>query len=275
MRRGFLVVLKGTLRPQRLCGTKQEIELKTMETMKKTIILFLLLGIALPSLFSQEIRIPPKLFTLRNARLAIGMGAEANFSDGDDQGESYTHFYLGSNDAVKFRYNANDLPYWSAGLVLDLYAPNSIMSLYAEANYANYTFNVLSDDLTDRFQLTTYEFPVFLKIRLGKVHAKNHFLMMPGIAYNVIGEYKHESAFETIEDKEAIENYFSLQAIVGFEYGFGDDDSPNVRSMLYLKGIYRPEDIFVNDELSSGQEFDFSDVNIALGFKFFFKLGKD
>ncbi len=245
------------------------------------------------SIFSQgdfDIDFSPKLFSLREARLSLGFGAELVYLlDSDDvANRAVYHSFSGSPESIKFDYD-DDFPGVGYYLALDFYAPNSIIGFYSELKYSITKFKIKdNDDITDQYENSFFEIPFYLKLRPGKIESDHHLLIMAGGAYAFPLSVKHTVGNVVDEDIDQMRNYLSLGGMLGYEYYAGDLISRSrstksslndqARVIIYSRFNYRFQSPFNpnygervvatidNDDLI------FKDLAVTFGVSIFFKI---
>lgn len=194
-----------------------------------TLLFTLLFSIGSTLSFAQDldIELPPKFFTLRNARLSLGANINTNLIP--YQGESVIlSGFAGTKPSTVSLVDGTI----GGGLNLDLYAPNSRLSFSTEFNYNLNSISIQEGFDTDNIEFGSWEAIGYLKLRFGAVNSRSHFLVMPGASYS-------RSSFSTINSDNAEgllqDNFLSGVLLVGLEYYTGEYFSRNTGTPNYDK----------------------------------------
>jgi len=254
----------------------QEIINNMKNILTTLILLFVVIGMK-----AQEVSLPPKLFTLRNSRLSMGLGME--------RGQS---FYTGI--PAEFG-NSIDLCETNAYTAsFDLYAPNSRIGFMFEANFGNWELEFHDSQSSEYFFVRTLELPLYLKLRFGRIEATSRMWLLAGASYiiplNVIRNYNDE--YEDT-DKSQINTVGVLTATLGYEQYFGeraDYKANNPRGTYdrmrivffarysYLLNSRINSDYYntrnVHSNINDYDNFVFNDYIISIGIKYFFRIGR-
>jgi len=264
--------------------TNQEIN----NTMKK-ILLILFLWVSIFETQAQEVSLPPKFFTLRNARISGGFGFETGWAS-NNKGLLYR--YRGSPMELNSVIDSATYGTWNLGF--DLYAPNSFMGFLIEADYGSWDLNIHKDQSTESFVVRTLEIPFYLKLRPGSIEKSGHVWLVLGASYIIpIGIDRVSISGITDHDKSQLNGVKVLTGMLGYEYFFGElaENKVNnpkgacdrMRIVLFTRFSYLL-DSRLNSEyyqspnkssiLSDYQGFDYKDYVVTFGIKYFFRLGK-
>ncbi len=272
--------------------------------MKKGLYLFAFLTILFAdTAHAQDVKFKKKFISSRNTRVSLGVGLEGAFSG--KKGNSIMSWNVGTTRA-KYDYldktgdttQSFDYLYGAAGLMIDVYSPNSILGLCFGANYSFYGFRVFDKSKTrfDRFDISSVEIPVYLKLRFGPKESTHHFWWQLGASYSMplIAKRYYSGTGVTESNRQMAQGNFAVGTMIGFEqfisygknssaYGAEKSDKDNMRMILFLRINYKLQSI-LNKNYSKFNEFssaigshtniDYRDLTLSLGVMYFFRLGK-
>ena len=202
--------------------------------------LFSFLLFAVNCLSAQKtVKYPLKFFSLRNARLSVGVGVEAP--------PQYLLQGLTSYYTLNEQSNLEIQPetYLAGKVAFDLFAPNSILNLYTEANYA-YQSLILREtqkNYTDTLTFGTLEIPLFLKIRMGSRESRSRYIAFVGASLDLPLHVKRtwrtsRNALQEDNAKAQL-NTTGINIGGGFGWEYFLDDQNHTRTILYLRATYR------------------------------------
>lgn len=256
--------------------TNQEIN-----NIMKTIFATLFLAFVIVGVQAQEVSLPPKLFTLRNARLSMGLGMERGFVK-----------YSGS--PAEFGSLIDSCEYNVYGASFDLYAPNSRLGFMVEANYGNWDLGFHNSQNREYLFVRTLELPLYLKLRFGRIEATSRMWLLAGASYIIPLKVYREFNYDfTDRNKSQINAVTVLTATFGYEQYFGErsynkTNNPKsthdrMRIVFFARYSY-----LLNSRINSNyftpentisilNEYDnlaFNDYVISFGIKYFFRIGK-
>lgn len=254
--------------------------------MNKTSVTFLaLLALCLPAL-AQDFSFGPKIFSLRDARLSLGIGYEAAIAFENDMKQKTViyHHYSGPG---KIRADfTGKAPYRGYTLAIDLFAPTSLLGLFAEVCYfeSGFQFKDGPTETGDTYNLTLLEFPVFLKIRPGKIDSQKRFFLMLGGSYSMPLTAEYTANGVSGKDKGIFQNFIGLGGMLGYELLGSDEDTASTgkirgfRSILFTRANYRFQSPFNSDfpapitSFATNSNLNFHDLFVTFGIQFYYRF---
>lgn len=206
----------------------------------------------------QEVHLPKKVFTFRNARLSFSLGAEyTKIGDDSKKGakkssstSSNGYYYGGSSGSqsaatpidsshygTSFSYLGNPGEinkfiktgdYTSYSIGFDLYSPNSLFGLGIEANYVRWRLSMGDTSkvsfLKENFEVNSCEFPFYIKLKPGRID-RNHALWLTlggsyQIPINVQRTAKNDTSILTNDNNilQVNSGIKTIQAMLGLEF---------------------------------------------------------
>ncbi len=245
-------------------------------------------------IFGQKIKYPPKFFTLRNARIAVGPGIDLAITT---NANSLWLKYQGVSTNNKLGVIPLDtLPLINLNLALDLYAPNSFISFYSEIRYSTFNFTLEASNQVEAFRTDNLDIPLYLKMRFGSIEKRWHLLWMLGGGYtiplnvtrneliNVRGNYQEIELDNN--NKQFIKSSY-LGSMVGLECFLGKNLGNNytwdkVKVILFAKFNYRMSNMINNDYsnfkknsiLFNYENFDLRESHFTIGASVFLRLNQ-
>ncbi len=259
------------------------------------IILFILLisGVLIPEhLSAQKLgHLRPKLFTMRNARLGLGLSANGNWTD--KQGKNILNFFTGKlPDDLSIKFDPKTFSLLSGGLQFDLYAPNSILSLSFGAGYQLSNFQIIEASASAyHLETQSIQIPAYLKFELGTIHAPVKGLIMAGVIYNKPVSFLVREFGEKGLKTSTISDTYSLSLQTGIQFRFMGDEKEkfDITEDGSLQGEYNRIWIFLRGDLLTSNLFrdtswlqhpqrasiDYRDLNLTIGVAFFFGVSRD
>lgn len=252
---------------------------------------------------AQEVKFKKKFISSRNTRGSLGVSLEGAFSG--KKGNSLMSWNVG-NTRAKYDYldksgdttQSFDYLYGAVGAMIDVYSPNSILGLCFGANYSFYGFRIFDKTKTrfDRFDISSVEIPVYLKLRFGPKESTHHFWWQLGASYSVplIVKRYYSVTGVTESNRQMAQGNFAVGTMIGFEqfisygknsrsYGTEKSDKDNMRMILFLRINYKLQSILnknyskfneFSSAVGSHQNLDYRDLTLSLGVMYFFRLGK-
>ncbi|MEM6769041.1 MAG: hypothetical protein AAF597_00535 [Bacteroidota bacterium] len=229
--------------------------------------------------------IPPKLFTLRNARVTPGINFSFYTNDNPDPQQTLFKSSTGNLPSnFDFAYGQGDtLHYLAAGLMLDISSPNSVLGFVigAEYNLNRFGLREKTADTLNSFQIQTLRFPVYLKIKIGDIHNRLNGILMGGVQYALPLSYQRRlRTGRTIGSTNELANGLYYSAIAGVQirtsrggttertrfwlYARGDLAASNQFSLAGQRAIFGPG---VSPSVS------YQDLNVSIGLAFFLGSG--
>lgn len=196
--------------------------------------------------FAQEEapKLPPKFFTLREARLAFGVGFDASLTSSIINTTETKNIKAIFKDPRKP--GETNYPYLSIGGNFDLFSDNSLIGLLIGANYNLYKQGFQSgDSAVDFFEMDRVEFTGSLKFRPGYFNDTSHLWFLLGGSYSIPLTCKREhfnpptTAINNYIDnnKDQLNSVFSIGLSIGFE-SYWDRRSSLTRLVIYISGNY-------------------------------------
>jgi hypothetical protein len=258
--------------------------------------------LALIPLFSkgQDIQLAPKVFSLRNSKLSLGIGIEGAFSSTMTSTSKPTGLDIQYKDARTT--DGSNYPYLALGATIDLYSDNSLIGLLAGVNYSISTTTYKKENVaTDYFSIDRIEVPVYLKFRPGAVGSKNHLWLLLGAIYSVPVTVKRDyvSSTSTSNDISYTDNDVSQASnilLASASLGYEGYTSKSTRLVVFATGSYSITPQFNTNYIeyrqanlsSNGSNgttgghsvfanfpgFAAHEVRLIFGIKYLFKLGK-
>lgn len=233
-------------------------------------------------------KLTPKFFTLRNARLALGLGVEGSHSSfiaNTSKPKSIKGLYNNPRD------ENGEIPYAAFCFNIDLFSDNSLTGLLLGANYGFLTQGYQSGDTAaDFFDITKLEIPVYLKFRPGHYNDTSHLWLLIGGTYSLNLNSKRDhfnppsSSIASYTDKNSdqLTKFFSASLSLGYEFYWGQEKLSRV--VIYISGFY-PLSSYINknykDFLSGGKSVfthytnpDIRDIRGVIGLKVLFGTRK-
>jgi hypothetical protein len=227
---------------RRICILKSSIKNQNEDNnMKKSIFLYFFLCSIHVVSAQKTVKYPLKFFSLRNARLSLGVGIEA---PPQYIAEGLTSYYVLNEQA-----NIEIKPetYLAGKVALDLFAPNSILNFYTEANYA-YSSIVLKEtkkNYTDTLSFGSLEVPLFIKIRMGSRESRDRYIVFFGGSLDLPLHVKRawRTSKGLLQEDKTLDQLnrqgFNIGGGLGFEYFFTD----HTRAIAYLRATYRENNL--------------------------------
>jgi len=139
-------------------------------------------------LFSQNTleKVDPKFFTLRNSKLTLGLSANGNRTDKENNTPIFQIAHnFDAEENYELQYSSDELPYISIGIYGDLFSPNSILGVSLGCEYNINTFSILYNQRSYGYSIQNILFPVYLDFKFGSISGKktdsgrkNFFLSM-------------------------------------------------------------------------------------------------
>jgi len=227
-----------------------------------------------------------KLFTLRNARVNIGLNLATNLTFNDQENDERFNIFNYATSSLPDQYNIDytqeDFPYFAGGIVFDLFSPNSILGLTVGAEYNFINFGLTFDDNQISTIRTQYvRFPAYLKFLTGDVHNQLSGLIMPGGYFALPLGYKRNGPSGEVTDDTEIQGGFGPSLILGVQYRFFDDTDQLIdgvsasRIWFYLRTDYTlysllTEDAFSNIFPNETGQLNVHPLNLSVGLGYFF-----
>lgn len=227
-----------------------------------------------------------KFFTLRDARISVGIGYEGVFAYDNDETGSYSVIYrqlVGKPDYEVDSQNFKTYVGW--GVAFDLYAPTSLLGIYTEVNYFESGFEFRQNDKStgDVFNMNILEIPFLLKIRPGKFDSPKRFYLMAGVSYNIPMDVNYTADGVSGNDIDILQKYWGLSGIVGYE-AIGEGSFPYTsqlkafRTTIFSRINYRFQTPFNTSypapitSFISNEELSFNDFMISFGIRLFYRF---
>jgi len=248
--------------------------------MKKNILILFLLFLII-EMQAQEVSLPPKFFTLRNARICGGLGAEL----GHGPGNSTTNGLKKAVDSVNFdRFH----------LAFDLYAPNSFIGFSIEGIFELYDLSMHDTLYAERIITNSIEVPFFIKFRFGKITKACHWYIMPGASYFIplqvnrkihnLGndnQIAQANGMKTLTNEFGIEVFWGERSDLKAKRPRGTWDRNRfalfVRYTYYIDSRFNADYYHNNNVKSIFNKFDnfiYKDQAVTIGAKYYFRLGR-
>jgi len=226
---------------------------------------------------------------LRNSRISLGANISANWANGNgDTGMNINIGELPEKLEVKFD-TTQGLPYLSAGILFDWFAPNSRLGFVFGVDYNSSNFQ-LTDELNsiNSFSIKRIQVPFYLKWKFGKIHSKTNGLFLLGALYSVPIQYTRSYQGISSDLKDELQNTLSLSSMFGLQFrlagkekidtellnGIIELEYPRfwvfVRADMHMKNIFNPESPNLIIPNYRNDEIDYRDINISVGIAFFF-----
>lgn len=246
----------------------------------KKVIFFTLLVFYLLELNAQEVSLPPKFFTLRNARISTGLGFDwgVNLFNGTPQELNNI-----IDSSRTFNYCLN----------FDLYAPNSFLGFMVGINYGNWKTYFKKDQIYESIFVRTIELPLYLKLRFGRIEKTSRLLLLLGASYiipiSISRNYSYSYADDNINQVQGIK---TLTGMFGYEQYLGERSSykannpkgtyDRMRVVFFLRYSYALDGRIntnyyqsskTNSVLNEYPGLEYTDMSITFGILYFFRLG--
>lgn len=230
-------------------------------------------------------KLKPKFFTLRDARLALGLGSEGS--------TTFSTLSMGKPKGLKAIYkdprigDETNYPYLSIGANIDLFSDNSLTGLLIGANY-NFLAQGFQtgDTAVDFFEMDRAEFSASLKFRPGYYNDTSHLWLLVGGSYSIPLSCKTEhfnpptSTNNKYVDNngDQLNSFFSVGLTIGHETYWGSGNL--TRLVLYISGSYTLSSPFNKEYIGFKQGgksvfsrypgFDIKELRGIVGFKVLF-----
>lgn len=258
--------------------------------MKTNLICILFCVVILSDLIGQTERqmvFPTKFFSLKQAQIAIGIGADLGLDNS-------------TKDFGKYKVDSTFLSGMRIPIAFDIYAPNSFLGFQFGVGLRSNSF-VLTDKSNSKIQ-TKFIFdnltlPFYLKLRPGNHLKRHHFLALLGGSYNISSTVKQidMSSQNTIEISKPLKNFFTPELSLGYELSLGkkaiqleskpDDDvltrklaekTEFCRFYFYVRLSQLNNDIFKPDfnilGMNPSAAWNYKNTQIYIGFSAYFRL---
>lgn len=238
------------------------------------------------ALFGQGIlRIPPKFFTLRNARVTPGLYFSFHTDNTPDPESNVFKSSTGTLPPnYDFDFGAGDtLHYGTAGLLLDIGSPNSVLgfALGVEYNLNKFGIRESTTDTLNSFRVHSLRFPAYLKIKIGAIHNRINGILMGGVQYAFPISYQRRLADgREVGKTNEVESGLYLSTILGLQYRTSSgSDKERTRFWLFARADLATGNQFspVGNEAVFGPNnrrgFSYRDLNISFGAAFFLGAG--
>lgn len=230
-------------------------------------------------------RVPPKFFTLRNARVTPGLSFSIYTNDNPDPDQSVFKASTGNLPSnYEFDYAQGDtLHYLTGGLLLDIGSPNSVLGfvLGAEYNLNKFGLRETTADTLVSFQVQTLRLPLYLKLKIGDIHNRLNGILMGGIQYAFPLSFQRRLRDgRKFGATNEIANGWYYSAVAGIQirttrgastertrfwfYARGDLAAGNQFSALGRSAIWGP---------AASPTFSYQDLNVSIGLAFFLGSG--
>ncbi len=214
---------------------------KEDNNMKKSIFLYFFLCCINTVSAQKTVKFPLKLFSLRNARLSLGVGVEA---PPQYILEGLTSYYV-LNEEENLKITPET--YLAGKVALDLFAPNSIINLYTEANYA-YSRVVLREtqkNYSDTLSFGSLEVPLFLKIRMGSRESRDRYIIFFGASLDMPLHVKRtwQTSKGLLKEDKTIDQLNKMGFNIGGGFGWEYFLTDHTRSILYFRATYRENNL--------------------------------
>lgn len=211
------------------------------------------------------INFQPKFFTLRNSRIQVGFNVDGVYPTSSSSGgeESSLLIFNGKNSDLFIAENiSNQISYLSAGLMFDLYSPNSFLGLTFGGNFEIYNFGIRTNFINVQNYYSEYnafDTKLFggVKLQIGKIYNSTNVILLPAINYS------------------PLEGNLSYSGMVGLQYRFIKDkiEQENVTKIwVFLKGelVESLPEADENTIVTVLNDNDIQLLKLSLGFSFFF-----
>lgn len=260
--------------------------------MKNLIILLLLFITPLACWAQREsgmVRIPPKPFTLRNAKVTPGLYASFHRDETADISKGFQKYDSGNlpgSFALDFG-KGDTLHYLTAGLMLDISSPNSVIGfvLGVEYNLNKFSLRETLTDTLNSFQIHTIRLPAYLKLKIGDIHNRINGILMGGAQLALpVGYQRRLDNGMKVKNMEEILSGIYLSGLVGLQYRTARQGGSRETSERTRFWVFGRVDLATNSLFSASgsntifgsqnsRQASFEDINISLGLAFFLGAG--
>lgn len=240
----------------------------------------ILLFFCLSFLHSQEVSLPSKFCTMRNARISTGIGFEGGYN-----------LFNGTPPSLKNVIDSSSFSSYS--LSFDLYAPNSFLGFMTEANYGNWELTLNDSRNTEYFLIRTLEIPLYVKLRFGKIENSHRLWLVVGASYIApLSVYRTYNNLQTDRNMNQVNGVKVLTGMFGYEQYFGERKDfkaknpkgtyDRMRFVLFLRYSYILDSRLnskyyqssnITSILNNYDGFNFKDMSVSGGIKYFIRLG--
>jgi len=248
------------------------------KTMKNIILILIFLIVQL-ELCAQEVRLSPKFFTLRNARISTALGFESGLN-------RFNGLPVELNDVI------DSNKFFNYSLSVDLYAPNSFLGFMVEANVGDWNLHLRDKQNEESFLVRTIEFPFYLKLRFGRIEKTSRLWLVAGASYIMPLAVHRNYNYDPVDrDLSQVNGVKVLTGMFGYEQYFGernDNKAKNpkgtydrMRFVLFLRYSYILDNRLryryyqsssTNSILKDYNNFNFKDMSVSAGIKYFIRF---
>lgn len=243
------------------------------------------------SINGQILELSPRLFSLRNAKLSLGVGVDGNFV-GNNNKTGLNKFIGRLPSEYTIVYDTMYLPSANYSLYFDLYSPNSRIGLVFSGIYG--VNKIMMESPTNNFimDLRRIEGSMLLKFKMGKINTAVNPILLLGGAYSIPIQFDTRGHNPVPGDISLISNTFYAQWGMVFQINFKfrdkafvitDNTTPNQqpirisypRLWVFYKGSQLMNNLFSTDTSypiipgTMNSDLYYRDLNHTMGLAFF------